>query len=133
MTICYLGIGSNLGNREANIKQAVQEIKSLEGTKVIKISRLIQTNPVGGPKGQNKYLNAAVKINTSIPALKLLRNLKNIEKKLGRRKTRRFAARPIDLDILFYGDKIINRAELKIPHPRAFKRSFVLKPLIQVL
>lgn len=131
--ICYLGIGSNLGNRENNIKAALKKINSLKATKVLKVSRLIRTMPVGGPKGQEEYLNGAVKLSTGLSALKLLVALKKIERELGRKKAVRNAPRQIDLDILLFGSKIINTKKLIIPHPRMFERDFVLKPLSEVL
>lgn len=131
--ICYLGIGSNLGNRRRNITLAIKKINALEDTKIIKVSKLIETRPVGGPKSQPEFLNAALKIKTNIPPLTLLKRLKKIEKELGRTKTVRYGPRTIDLDILFYGDKIINRKNLKIPHPKIFEREFVIKPLLEVI
>jgi len=133
MPICYLGIGSNLGNRRKFIKLAIQMIDALPGTRVIKISRVIQTTAVGGPRGQNKFLNAALKLSTQLSALKLLKELKNIEDKLGRVKTVRFGPRCIDLDILLYADRIVRSKILKIPHPRIFERDFVKRPLLEVI
>ncbi len=133
MSICYLGVGSNLGDREKNIKSAVRGINRLKGTKVIKLSKIIETEPVGGPAKQGKFLNAALKIKTSLPPQTLLKKLKEIEEGLGRTKTARYGPRTIDLDILFYGDKIINRKDLVIPHPRVFERDFVLRPLSEVI
>ena len=133
MLVCYLGIGSNLGDRRKNIKLALQKIKQLKGTKIIKLSRIIETKAVGGPP-QGKFLNAALKIKTNLSPSILLRKLKTIEKELGRKKSSvRYGPRPIDLDILFYGDKIIDRKDLKIPHPKAFAREFVRKPLLEVI
>lgn len=133
MAICYIGVGSNLGRRRKNIREALEKINLLKGTKIIKTSKLIETNPVGGPVGQPKFLNAALKISTNLSPLNLLKKLKTIEKELGRKKTVRWGPREIDLDILFYGDKVINRKELQIPHPRLFEREFVIKPLLEVL
>lgn len=133
MLVCFIGIGSNLGKRRENIRLALKKIKALEGTLVIKLSKIRETDPVGGPKGQGKFLNAVLKIKTTIPEGQLLRKLKKIEKELGRKKTLRWGPRVIDLDILLYGDKIIKRKNLKIPHPRIFEREFVLKPLLEVI
>ncbi|MCU0652581.1 MAG: 2-amino-4-hydroxy-6-hydroxymethyldihydropteridine diphosphokinase [Candidatus Omnitrophica bacterium] len=133
MAICYLGIGSNLGNRRKNIESAVKIINSLKHTKALKLSRIIETKAVGGPSDQPKFLNAALKIRTRLSPLVLLTNLKQIESELGRIKTVRWGPRPIDLDILFYGNRIMNTKQLKIPHPRAFERSFVLKPLSEII
>jgi len=133
MVICYLGVGSNLGDRNRNIKEAIKKINLLKDTQVIKISKIIETKPVGGVPAQGNFLNAALKIQTRISPLKLLKDLKEIEKDLGRVKTVRYGPRAIDLDILFYGDRIINTKELAIPHPRLFARDFVLKPLSEVI
>lgn len=133
MTICYLGLGSNLGNRRDNIKQAVRKIGLLKNTRVLKQSSLIQTEPLGGPSGQPKFLNAALKISTRLSPLTLLKNLKTIEKELGRIKSARYGPRKIDLDILLYGDRVIRGKGLVIPHPRMFARSFVTRPLAEII
>lgn len=133
MVTCYLGIGSNLGNRRKNIKLAIKEISALKGTKFIKASRIIETEPEGGPACQPRFLNGALKITTNIPPLQLLKRIKEIEKQLGRAKSVPSGPRTIDLDILFYGDRIMNTRDLKIPHPKIFEREFVLKPLSEVI
>ena len=133
MVICYLGVGSNLGNRRKNIKLAVKLIGVLKGTKIIKASKLFETLPSGGPAGQPNYLNAALKINTNLFPLGLLKKLKKIEKELGRVPAERFSSRVIDLDILLYGDRFIRNKTLTVPHPRMFDRDFVIKPLTEVL
>jgi len=133
MAICYLGIGSNLQDRRRHIKLAIQKLKKLKDTKVIKVSRLYETNPVGGPAGQGKFLNAALKIKTTLPPLNLLKSIQRIEQELGRIKTLRYGPRTIDLDILFYGKRVIRRRELKIPHPEVFRRQFVMRPLLEAL
>ncbi len=133
MVICYLGVGSNLGNRRKNIEEAIKNIKALKQTKVLKVSPFIQTKPVGGPADQPDFLNAALKIQTKISPLNLLKKLKTIEKTLGRVKTVRNGPRIIDLDILFYGNKIMQSKVLTIPHPRMFAREFVLRPLAEVI
>jgi 2-amino-4-hydroxy-6-hydroxymethyldihydropteridine diphosphokinase len=133
MTICFLGIGSNLGNRHKNIKAALKKINLLKDTQILKSSRIIESQPVGGPLGQDKFLNAVLKIRTALPAFSLLKKLKNIEKELGRIKSARFGPRAIDLDILLYGDKVIKNKKLEIPHPRMFVRDFVVMPLLELL
>lgn len=133
MVTCYLGVGTNLGDRRNNIKLAVKKINSLKGTKVIKLSKIMETEPLGGPSGQGKFLNLALKIRTNFSASRLLNKLKKIEKELCRVKTVRYGPRVIDLDILFYGDRIINRKDLKVPHPKIFEREFVIKPLLEVI
>ncbi len=133
MVICYLGVGTNLGNRRKNIELAFKKINALKNTRIIKESRFFYFPPAGGPAGQPNYLNAAVKIQTNFSPLNLLRKLKGIEKELGRAKTARFGPRVIDLDILFYGDRTIKSKTLIIPHARLFSRDFVIAPLKEVL
>jgi len=127
-----LGIGSNLGNRRKNIKQALHHLDRAKGIKIEKSSRIYETEPVGGPP-QGRFLNAAIKIKTSLTPGFLLRTLKKIEKALGRKKAVRFGPREIDLDILFYADKIINRKNLQVPHPKIFEREFVVRPLLEII
>ena len=133
MVICYLGVGSNLGNRRKNIMLAIKKINALEDTQIIKESRFFDFPHQGGPLGQNNYFNAALKIQTNFSPLNLLRKLKGIEKELGRTRTVRFGPRVIDLDILLYGDKFIRSRRLTVPHARMFKRDFVIRPLKEVL
>ncbi|MDP3041207.1 MAG: 2-amino-4-hydroxy-6-hydroxymethyldihydropteridine diphosphokinase [Candidatus Omnitrophota bacterium] len=133
MVICYLGVGSNLGNRGRNIKLAVKKISTLKGIKIIKKSKMFESLPCGGPAGQPNYLNAALRIKTNLSPLNLLKKLKKIENDLGRVTTVRFGPRIMDLDILLYGDRLIRDKVLTIPHPRMFNRDFVIKPLIEVL
>ena len=133
MQTCFLGIGSNLGDRHKNIRLALEKISSLKNTKIVKLSKIIETDPVGGPSGQGKFLNAVVKIKTDLTPLKLLKQLQKIENEVGRRRTVRWGPRTIDLDILLFGDKVIERKELRVPHPRLMERDFVLKPLLSLI
>lgn len=133
MAVCYLGVGSNLGNRKKNITSAVKKINALKDTKVIKVSRIIKTRAVGGPKGQPEFLNAALKIKTGLPPAALLKKLKEIERGLGRTEAARWGPRTIDLDILLYGTRSIDKKGLKIPHPRMFGRKFVIEPLLEII
>ena len=128
--ISYLAIGSNMGRRKANIHKALELLKK-QNIKIKKISRIIETKPVGGPM-QAKFLNAAIKTETDLGPQRLLDVLKDIEKKMGRKKTVKNGPRPIDLDILLYADKIIKSKRLTVPHPRMLKRDFVMVPLLEV-
>ncbi|MDD4907991.1 MAG: 2-amino-4-hydroxy-6-hydroxymethyldihydropteridine diphosphokinase [Candidatus Omnitrophica bacterium] len=132
MVTCYLGLGSNLGDRRANIAKALEYLKNTKGVKIEKFSRIYETDPIGGPP-QGKFLNAALRMRTSLAPAALLKTLKRIEKQLGRKKAVRFGPRLIDLDILLYGDKLIHTKSLQIPHPRMFEREFVLKPLREIV
>jgi 2-amino-4-hydroxy-6-hydroxymethyldihydropteridine diphosphokinase len=134
MPICYLGLGSNSGNRKRNIQLALNKINALIDTKVLKVAKLLNSKPVGGPAGQPDFLNSAAKISTGFTPHALLKKLQNIEVALGRpKKHARFARRTIDLDILFYADKVINTKKLTVPHPRLFEREFVLKTLLEII
>ena len=132
MVTCYLGVGSNLGNRRKTIQLAIKEIDSLQGTHVVRVSGLIETQPIGGPSGQPMFLNGALKIKTSLSANTLLKKLQSIEHSLGRVRRVSNGPRTIDIDILLYGNETINSANLTVPHPRLFEREFVLKPLAEV-
>lgn len=132
MLTAYLGIGSNLGNRRHNIKAAINLLQEISNLKVKKVSRLYETNPIGGSP-QRKFLNGAIKIETDLTPPNLLKRLKIIEKSLGRKKTAQNGPRTIDLDILLYGSKIIKTKNLEIPHPRMWQREFVLKPLREIM
>jgi len=127
----FIGIGSNLGDREKNIKKALEYFKKNPHIKIKKISSIIETEP-WGYTSQPKYLNGVIKIKTELSPLDLLKFLQEVEKKLGRERKIKYGPRTIDLDILLYGDKIINLPQLKIPHPRMWEREFVLKPLLEI-
>ncbi|MDP2911973.1 MAG: 2-amino-4-hydroxy-6-hydroxymethyldihydropteridine diphosphokinase [Candidatus Omnitrophota bacterium] len=129
--ICYISIGSNLGDRKANIEDAIQKLKKSGGVRVSKVSNIYETEPVGGPK-QGKFLNGAIKIETTLKPEALLKRLLKIEKDLGRKRTVKNGPRTIDLDILLFGDKKIDEPGLKIPHPRMREREFVMKPLKEI-
>jgi len=122
-----------MGDRRENIKQAARMINLLKNTKVLKQSPLIQTDPVGCLPGQPKFLNGAFKIETRLSPLALLKGLKLIERKLGRVNSAPNSPRTIDLDILLYGDKVIRKDNLTVPHPRMFKRPFVTEPLSEII
>ena len=132
MIICYLGLGSNLGDRQQNIRLALQRVGSLKNTKLVRISGIYETDPCNCPPGSPRFLNLTAKVKTNLSAEALLGELSGIEADLGRKNERKNSSRPIDLDILFYGNKIINSPRLKIPHPRLKERSFVLKPLKEI-
>jgi len=129
--VVFIGLGSNVGNRRKNIERAMRELER-SGQEILKLSSVYETEPWGYKK-QRKFLNAALKIRTTLSPHQLLKLCKDIEKKLGRKKSFRWGPRLIDLDILLYGKRRVNDKKLKIPHPEMHKREFVLKPLLEVL
>jgi len=131
-TTVYVGVGSNLGPREKCIDAAVTELRANPRIRVVAVSRVIETEPVGGPPGQGPYLNAAAQIETDLEPLALLGALKRIERLIGRREGPRWGPRPIDLDILLFGPMVLETPELTLPHPRLRERRFVLKPLSEI-
>lgn len=134
MAIVYLGIGSNVGDRQTNVDRAIQILKERDDVEILAVSTVIETDPVGGPPDQNKFLNGALKIKTDLLPLDLLAALKNIERRLGRKKTDPINfPRTMDLDILFYDDiVVVDGKNIQIPHPRITERHFVLKPLGEI-
>lgn len=126
MTTVYLSLGSNIGNRKRNLEEALRELEKNNVT-VIKLSYLYETEPVG-PKQRNFY-NIVGKFNTDLLPKELLKQLKQIEKKLGRTKTFKWGPRVIDIDILFYGKQIIKTKNLVVPHKEIANRAFVLVPM----
>lgn len=130
MFIAYLGIGSNLGNREENCLRAI-ELLEKKGIKIKKRSSLYETKP-WGIENQPLFLNMAIEIETNLQPEKLLKLLKDIEVELGRKNTIKWGPRIIDLDILLFNDIIVDKKDLKIPHPLMHKREFVLKPLSEI-
>jgi 2-amino-4-hydroxy-6-hydroxymethyldihydropteridine diphosphokinase len=131
MTLAYIGLGSNLGNRAGYIKRALKTLTETKHIQVSGVSDIIETNPLGGMI-QPKYLNAVAEIKTTLSAQGLHRALADIEKKLGRAKRERWAPRIIDLDLLLFGQEVVNLPHLTIPHPQMHLRSFVLKGLRQL-
>ncbi len=129
--IAYIGIGSNLGDRGANCKKAIGLLGELKETKVLAASSFYETEPVGRLK-QGWFINAAVKLETTLPARELFTSLQRIEKQIGRQHSVKNAPRIIDLDLLFYNQEIINQAELRVPHPRLHSRRFVLTALNEI-
>ena len=130
MASVYLGLGSNLGDRAKNIHEAVRLLDEA-GVRTVRLSTLIETDPVGGPP-QGLFLNAALKAETSLSPEALLRMVNAVEARLGRVRTVRNGPRTIDIDILRYDDLIVDTAELVIPHPRMGEREFVLRPLREI-
>ena len=130
MSVSYIGIGSNLGNRQENCFRAV-EILEKRGIKVQKRSSLYETEP-WGVKDQPRFINMVVQIETTLEPNDLLRVLKDIEKEIGRQDSFRWGPRMIDLDILLFNALVLNEENLQIPHPYLHEREFVLRPLSEI-
>jgi 2-amino-4-hydroxy-6-hydroxymethyldihydropteridine diphosphokinase len=128
----YLGLGSNLGDRAANLWEAVRRLAAVSECQVVRCSPLYETEPVG-LTGQPWFLNSALAVETGLEPMELLRALKEIERAMGRVTTVRWGPRLIDLDILLYGDVDLDSDELTVPHRELWNRRFVLIPLSTIL
>jgi len=126
MTRAYVGVGANLGDREATIRAA---LAALPG--VVAVSALRETDPVGIVE-QPLFLNGAAALETELAARELLETLLAVERELGRERGERWGPRTIDLDLLLYGDETIDVPGLEVPHPRLAERAFVLEPLLEL-
>jgi 2-amino-4-hydroxy-6-hydroxymethyldihydropteridine diphosphokinase len=129
--IAYIGIGSNVGDKAHQCKQAISEVLKVDHHKLLAESSFFKTQPVGYTS-QDWFINGVIKIETEMEPLELFRVLKTIELKLGRTQTFQWGPRTIDLDILIFDDKEIETEELQIPHPRLHERQFVLIPLVEI-
>jgi len=127
----FIGLGSNLGDREANIRQALQFLEQLPETTIVRGSSLYDTEPVG-VSDQPNFLNGVVQIETHLAPRQLLWNLMLIERRLGRVRTQPWGPRVIDLDLLLYGDEVVDEDDLQVPHPLMTQRSFVMVPLVEI-
>ena len=129
----YLGLGSNLDQREVNLDRAVRLLASAPGVEVVRCSSLYKTAP-WGVTDQPSFLNCVLEIRTSLGPIALLELAKGVEHKVGRKPTFRYGPRLIDVDILLYGDQIIeiDSPDLEIPHARMAERAFVLVPLSEL-
>jgi len=129
MVMAYLGLGSNLGERQYNLDRALDFLS--QRLRVEKVSSVYDTEPVGNTN-QPRFLNLVCQVSTGLEPMALLTLIKGIESKLGRLPHTSGEPRPIDIDILFYGDQIIETPKLVIPHPRLTERAFVLIPLAEI-
>ena len=133
MATLYLSLGTNMGNRHENLSLA-QELIGREVGTVVSASDIIETEPWGF-ESSNRFLNMAVKVETTLQPLEVLHTTQEIERKLGRTQksvNREYHDRMIDIDILLYDDLVMNTPELTIPHPLMYQREFVMKPLSQI-
>lgn len=132
MITAYIGIGSNLGNRNANIAGAIEMVRMIDGVVLKKVSSIYETEPVGGPP-QGKFLNGVFEIDTVLGPFRLLGELKKVEDALGRIRKEKNSPRTIDLDILLFGNSKIDSEKLKIPHPKMDEREFVQRGLRELI
>ncbi len=132
MARAYVGLGANLGEREAALRAAVAALDAIEGVRVVAVSRFRETDPVGY-LDQPRFLNGAAALDTTLGPRELLDALLAVERSLGRtREGPRFGPRTIDLDLLIYGDESVDEPGLTIPHPRLHERAFALEPLAEL-
>jgi 2-amino-4-hydroxy-6-hydroxymethyldihydropteridine diphosphokinase len=131
-SLAFIGLGSNLGDRRAALEGAIAALAQTPGVHVRDVSSFHETEPVGGPSRQGKYLNAALVLETTLDPFAVLRLLQEIEARLGRVRTVRWGERTLDLDLLLFDDRIIDAPDLVVPHPRYATRRFVLEPLAEI-
>jgi 2-amino-4-hydroxy-6-hydroxymethyldihydropteridine diphosphokinase len=133
MPRAFVGLGSNLGDREATIRAAVAELGAAEGVELVSISSLVDTEPVGFTD-QPRFLNGVAALETELPARQLLELLLAVESRFGRDRAAVPAQGPrtLDLDLLIYGEAQIDEPGLRVPHPRLHERIFVLEPLAEL-
>ncbi len=129
MATVYLGLGSNLGDREALMNQAVELLS--QKIQILSVSSLYEAAPLGFTE-QPSFLNAVLKANTAFSPRKLLNFTQSVERKLGRKRTQPWGPRTVDLDILLYDNLVLEDPDLTIPHPRLHQRAFVLMPLCEI-
>ena len=129
--IAYLGLGSNIGERISYIQRVIAELNDSRNINILKESSIYETEPWGNID-QDNYLNSVLKIETDLGPMELLLELKSLEKKIGRSESKKWSEREIDIDILFYGDLVIQNENIKIPHSLIEERKFVLVPLAEI-
>jgi len=132
--IAYIALGGNVGDRGRNLMSALKMLDRVPGVDVRVVSQLIETDPVGGPEGQPKFLNGAAEVRTTLSPHELLAALHEIEAALGRDRTNEepWGPRTCDLDLLVMGSICLDGDDLKLPHPHMHERLFVLRPMAQI-
>lgn len=133
----YVALGANLGDRRANIESALASLRATPGIRVTQVSSFLDNPAVGGPAGSPPFLNAAAELRTTLAPRELLEALLDIERRHGRERQEKWGPRTIDLDLLLYGDRVIDehppdRPHLRVPHPLMHQRRFVLDPLKEI-
>ena len=131
MVDVVISLGSNLGDRQGLIHSALDALRELPDSEVSKVSSLYETAPVG-KTDQPCFLNAVLKLRTGLTARDLWRHMQRIERELGRLRKERWGPRTIDLDLVLYGNQVIEEKDLTVPHPRYRERAFVLIPLLEI-
>ncbi|WP_455205710.1 2-amino-4-hydroxy-6-hydroxymethyldihydropteridine diphosphokinase [Kaarinaea lacus] len=132
MVRCYIGLGSNLNNPKQQILDAIEALRQVEASQLVCVSSLYRSPPMG-PQDQPHYINAVAALDTHLEPLALLSQLQLIEQLHGRvRKAERWGARTLDLDLLLYGDQVLERDNLIVPHSGLTQRNFVLIPLFEI-
>ncbi|MCK9459437.1 MAG: 2-amino-4-hydroxy-6-hydroxymethyldihydropteridine diphosphokinase [Proteobacteria bacterium] len=128
-TRAFVGLGANLGDRRATIEAALSRLAAQPGISLVRRTALVETPP-WGVEDQPPFLNAVAELRTTLEPLALLESLQRLERELGRRPTRRWGPREIDLDILLFGDRVVDAPTLVVPHPHLTDRPFVLSQLL---
>lgn len=131
MAVCYLGLGSNKGDRLSMIKRALEETARLKDTEVVTISSLYETEP-WGVSDQSYFLNCVAEVKTELEAEMFLSMLKEIERRIGRIGREKWREREIDIDLLMYGDSVFSAGMINVPHPEIEQRNFVLVPFAEI-
>jgi 2-amino-4-hydroxy-6-hydroxymethyldihydropteridine diphosphokinase len=131
-SVACIALGSNLGDRRGMLAGAIAALAGTGGVVVQRVSSFHETEPVGGPPGQGLFLNAAAVLETTLDPFALLHVLQEIEERFGRARTVHWGERTLDLDLLLFGDQIVDTPELTIPQPRMAVRRFVLAPLAEI-
>jgi 2-amino-4-hydroxy-6-hydroxymethyldihydropteridine diphosphokinase len=129
--IAYLGIGSNLGDPVQNCREALRQVSSLKNAEVLRRSSLYRTEPVG-VEAQGWFVNGIAEIRTTFAAAQLLKALQWVERSMGRERIERWGPRVIDIDILLFGQEIVNTEAFVVPHPEMHRRRFVLEPMNEI-
>ena len=131
MTAAFVGLGANLGAPERQIRQAFLDLDAIPHTRLVRSSSLYRSEPVGYAR-QPQFVNAVAQLETGLPAERLLAELEAIETRHGRQRSFANAPRTLDLDLLLFGNAVIETEKLQVPHPRMHERAFVLLPLIEI-
>ncbi|HEY6967257.1 MAG TPA: 2-amino-4-hydroxy-6-hydroxymethyldihydropteridine diphosphokinase [Burkholderiales bacterium] len=131
MTVAYVGLGANIGEPRRQLEAAIEELKQLPDTDFIQVSGIYKSAPMGY-LDQPDFLNAVARLETRLPAERLLEHLQAMEQKHGRVRAFANAPRTLDLDLLLYGDRVLDTPRLALPHPRMHERAFVLAPLAEL-